>query len=125
WKEGIARLKKQAQWLAQVHPHAATSLLEGLEETFTINRFNLSPSLRRSLGTTNIIESPNAGIRRRTRRVCRWRNGEMVLRWAATAITNSEKILNQLRVYRDIWMKKAAQKDLVFAPPFAEKENVA
>ena len=125
WKEGITRLKKQAQWLAQVHPHAATSLLEGLEETFTINRFNLSPSLRRSLGTTNIIESPNAGIRRRTRRVCRWRNGEMVLRWAATALIDSEKSFNRLMGYRDLWMLKAALKDLAFDPPLAGKENVA
>ena len=33
-KEGVARLKKQADWLRTEHPSAATSLLEGLEETF-------------------------------------------------------------------------------------------
>ena len=125
WKEGIARLKKQAEWLLAEYPAAASSLLEGLEETFTINRFSLSPSLRRSLGTTNIIESPNAGIRRRTRRVGRWRNGEMVLRWAATALIDSEKTFNRLMGYRDLWMLKAALKDLVFNPALARNLEVA
>src|SRR5271157_4779966 len=38
WKEGIARLKKQAEWLEGMgHPDAARSLREGLEEMFTIN----------------------------------------------------------------------------------------
>jgi hypothetical protein len=37
WKEGIARLKKRTEWLEREHPAAARSLMEGLEETFTIN----------------------------------------------------------------------------------------
>ena len=41
-EEGMKRLKKQADWLRVEHPSAAESLLEGLEETFTINRMNLS-----------------------------------------------------------------------------------
>jgi len=62
WKEGIAKLKKQAEWLEAHHPDAAASLLEGLDEMFTINRLDLSPILRRCLGTTNIIESPHSGV---------------------------------------------------------------
>ncbi len=61
WQEGIARLKKQADWLETHYPGAAASQRESLEETFTINRLGLSLSLRRCLGTTNIIESPHAG----------------------------------------------------------------
>jgi hypothetical protein len=37
--------------------------------------------------TTNLIESPYSGVRLRTRRVCRWRDGKRVLRWAALPIT--------------------------------------
>jgi putative transposase len=111
--EGISRLKKQAEWLEGLgHPDAAASLREGLEETFTINRLGLSPKLRRCLGTTNLIESPNAGVRLNTRRVTRWRNGTMVLRWAATAFAACERRFNRLQGYQDLWMLRAALADL-------------
>jgi hypothetical protein len=46
------------------YPDAAASLLEVLEETITVNRLNLTPSLTRSLVTTNRIENPNGAVRR-------------------------------------------------------------
>jgi transposase-like protein len=107
WQEGIARLKKQAEWLDTHYPGAAASLREGLEETFTINRLELSPVLRRCLGTTNIIESPHAGVRLRTNRVSRWQDGQMVLRWVAAAFLQTEKNFRRIQGYRDLWMLKA------------------
>ncbi len=106
--EGLARLEKQAQWLEREHPDAAASLREGLAEMFTVNRLGLSPSLRRCLCSTNIIESPNSGVRLRTRRICRWRDGPMVLRWAAAAFLMTEKHFRKIQGYRDLWMLKAA-----------------
>ena len=70
-KEGIAKLKQHAKWLQQHYPDAAASLLEGLEETFTVNRLKLTPALMRCLCTTNIIENPNGAVRRVTGRICR------------------------------------------------------
>jgi transposase-like protein len=106
-REGLARLKKQAEWLDGLgHPAAARSLLEGLEETFTINRLELSPALRRGLATTNIIESPNGGVRQRTGRVSRWRDGNMVLRWAAAAFLKTEDRYRKLMGHKDLWMLK-------------------
>ncbi len=107
WQEGLAKLKQQAQWLETHYPGAAASLREGLEETFTINRLELSPALRRCLGTTNIIESPHAGVRLRTNRVSRWRDGRMVLRWVAAAFLATEKNFRRIQGYRDLWMLKA------------------
>jgi len=107
WQEGTARLKKQAEWLDTHYPGAAASLREGLEETFTINRLELSPTLRRCLGTTNIIESPHAGVRLRTNRVNRWRDGKMVLRWVAAAFLATERNFRRIQGYRDLWMLKA------------------
>jgi len=52
-KEGMAKLKKQAQWLEREHADCAGSLLEGLQETFTVNAMGLPPSLTRCLCTTN------------------------------------------------------------------------
>ena len=107
WQEGMAKLRKQTDWLATHYPGAAASLREGLEETFTINRLELSSALRRCLGTTNIIESPHAGVRLRTNRVSRWRDGKMVLRWAAAAFLATEKNFRRILGYRDLWMLKA------------------
>jgi len=105
--EGIARLEKQAEWLEREYPSAAASLREGLAEMFTVNRLGLSPSLARCLVTTNVIESPHSGVRLRTRRVCHWQNGKMVLRWAAAALLLTQKNFRKIMGYRDLWMLKA------------------
>ena len=94
--EGMSKLKQAARWLESEYPSAAASLLEGLKETFTINRLGLPPKLRRYLATTNIIESPTAGGRLRTRRVTNWRNGQMALRWAAAAYLDTEKSFRRI-----------------------------
>ncbi len=107
WKEGMARLKKLSQWLEPDHPDAAASLLEGMEECFTINRLGLPASLHRCLATTNLIESPQSGVRLRTRRVTRWRGPEMVLRWVAAAFLATEKNFRKIQGYKDLWMLKA------------------
>lgn len=106
-KEGMARVKKLAAWLDQQYPSAAASLLEGLEECFTINRLDLPPSLHRCLATTNIIESPHAGVRIQTRRVTHWQNGKMVLRWMASAFIRTEKGFNKIMGHRDLWALEA------------------
>lgn len=106
--EGIARLKKQASWLEKEYPDAAASLLEGLEETFTINRMGLPPQLKKCLATTNVIENPNGETRRRTNRVSRWTDGAMVLRWAASSYLDAEKHFRKIIGFKDLWMLKAA-----------------
>ncbi len=111
WKldadKGIARIKKLAAWLDQKYPQAAASLLEGLEECFTINRLDIPPALHRCLATTNIIESPHAGVRIQTRRVTHWQNGRMVLRWMASAFLRTEKRFKRIMGHRDLWALEA------------------
>ena len=102
-KEGMARLEKLAEWLDREYASAAASLREGMEECFTINRLDVPPSLHRCLATTNIIESPHAGVRMRTRRVSRWRDAKMVKRWAASAFLATEKNFRKIMGYRDLW----------------------
>ena len=107
-EDGMKRLETLASWFDREHPGAAASLREGLWEMFTINRLGLPPTLRRSLGTTNIIESPNSGVRMRTRRVSRWQGGSMVLRWAASGFLATEKNFRRLMGYTDLWILAAA-----------------
>ena len=105
--EGMQRLEQQARWLDTHYPSAAASLREGLSEMFTVNRMGLSPSLRRCLTTTNIVESPHSGVRVRTRRVTKWKDGAMVLRWAAAAFLDAEKKFRRIMGYQDLWQLKA------------------
>lgn len=107
-KEGIKRLTQQAEWLKPNYPDAATSLLEGLEETFTVNRLNLTPQLCRCLSTTNIIENPNGAVRRVTHRVSRYRDAEMALRWTATGFLEAEKSFRKIQGVKDLWVLAAA-----------------
>ena len=110
-KAGMARIRKLAEWLERDYPSAAASLLEGLDECFTINRLGLPPSLLRCLATTNIIESPHAGVRIQTRRVTHWQNGKMVIRWLASAFIRTEKRFNKIMGYRDLWTLEAILND--------------
>ena len=103
---GMARLEELAKMLELPHPSAAGSLREGLAETFTVNRLGLPGALRRCLCTTNVIESPNSGIRRRTGRVTRWTDGSMVLRWVASALIETEKSFRRIMGYEQLWMLK-------------------
>jgi putative transposase len=121
YHEGLARLKTQAAWLQKEHPQAASSLLEGLEETFTVNRLGLTATLMKCLTTTNIIENPNGTVRRQTRRVSRWQDGAMVLRWAASALLNAEKKFRRVSGHRELWMLENALKALLIdQQPVAE-----
>ena len=106
-KEGMARLRKLADWLEQEQPAAANSLREGLEECFTINRLGVPPSLHRCLATTNLIESPQSGVRMRTRRVCRWRDAAMIERWVAASFLATEKNFRRVMGWKDLWQLKA------------------
>ena len=115
--QGMARLEKLAKMLEKEHPSAVASLREGLAETFTVNRLGLPATLRRCLCTTNVIESPHSGVRQRTGRVSRWRDGAMVLRWAATAFLATEKSFRRIMGYQQLWMLEAHLND----PPETEK----
>jgi putative transposase len=106
-KAGMAKLEKLAQWLQREHPDAADSLREGMEECFTINRLDVPPSLHRCLASTNLIENPHSGVRRRTRRVCRWRDKPMAKRWAAAALLVTEKNFRRLMGHKDLWALEA------------------
>lgn len=101
-KAAKKRLQALANQLEADHPCAASSLREGLDETLTVKAFDLSSWLERTLSTTNAIENVNGGIRRVTRRVKRWRDGKMILRWTAAALLEHAKGFRRLRGYKTV-----------------------
>lgn len=123
-EEGKKRIRQQARQLEVKYPSAAKSLLEGLDEMFTVNAMNLPKALKRCLCTTNIIESPHSGVRRRTRRVSNWQEGKMVLRWATAAFVETEKHFKRIGGYRQLWMLKSYLDELETDKALAEKQKV-
>ena len=106
--KGEKRLETLAKQYDKEYPGAAGSLREGMAEMFTVNRLGVPSALRRSLVSTNIIESPNSGIRMRTRRVTEWDGGTMILRWVAASLISAEEKFRRLSGYKDMWMLAAA-----------------
>ena len=102
-EEGEKRLEQIAHFLEHDHESAARSLREGMAEMFTLQRLKLPPSLYKCLATTNVIESPQGGVARRTANVTRWRDREMVERWVASAWLLTEKHFHKIDGHSDLW----------------------
>jgi hypothetical protein len=65
------------------------SLREGLEETLTVLRLGVPPTLARSLCSTTCVENMIGICRDHSRNVKRWRNGQMALRWCAAGMVEA------------------------------------
>jgi putative transposase len=116
--KGKQKLKQLAKWLEREYPSASGSLLEGIDEMFTINKLGLAKTLRRCLGSTNVIESPNSGIRSRTRRVKNWQDHGMVVRWVAASLLDMEQRFKRIMGYQQLWMLEEKLRE------FAEEERI-
>ena len=102
-EEGEKRLEQIARQLEHDRSSAARSLREGMKEMFTLQRLKIPTSLHKCLATTNLIESPHSGIRRRTHNVCRWRDADMVERWVASAWLLTEKHFRRIDGHEQLW----------------------
>lgn len=106
-KEALLKIKGE---LKVMNLSAMRSLEEGFEETLTLHRLGLFAELGKSLKTTNLIESINAGLGQRTDKVDRWRNSEQKQRWVASALLDLEKGLRRIKGYRHLPQLKEALK---------------
>jgi putative transposase len=102
YAEARAELEKIVRQLERINPSAAHSLEEGLEETLTVHRLGVGARLRRTLSSTNPIESCLSTVERVARNVKRWREGDQSLRWTATGLLEAEKRFNRIKGYREI-----------------------
>ena len=83
----------------------------------------LTGSLERTLRTTNIIENLMGSVEGYTRRVKRWRGGQMIQRWVASALVEAEPRFRRVRGYRDLRYLVGALDAL--APPDGAVADVA
>jgi len=87
--EAKAALLALARELDKTRPGAAASLREGLEETLTVLRLGVPPTLARTLRSTNAVESMIGICRNHARNVKHWRDGQMALRWCAAGMVEA------------------------------------
>jgi hypothetical protein len=81
----------------------AVVMIDGVEyagETLTVVRLGVPGSLRRTLATTNPIESALSVTRRVTARVTRWRDGDMRRRWCAAGLLRAEAKFRRVKGHR-------------------------
>jgi putative transposase len=91
-----------ADELARSHPGAAASLREGMEETLTVTRLGVRGRLKRTLASTNPCESMIDTVRRVSRNVKHWHNGDMCLRWTAAGMLEAETQFRKIIGYTDL-----------------------
>lgn len=90
-------LRQLVRQLETSYPSAAASVEEGLEDTLTVLTLPVTDRLRRSLATTNAIENVIGHLRYVHHNVKRWRDGRMVLRWAAAGFTEAAKGFRRIK----------------------------
>jgi len=90
------------KYLERLNSSAAANLKEGLEETFTVHKLGVTGLLKKTLSTTNPIESYFSVTRAITKKVKWWNGGDMVQRWAVAALLRAEKKFKRVKGYRGI-----------------------
>jgi transposase-like protein len=98
-KRALERLHRE---LMDLNPSAARSLEEGMEETLTVHRLRVPLKLRRTLASTNVIESAFSIVETVCRNVKRWRAGDQIERWVGSGLLVAERQFRKVQGYREI-----------------------
>jgi putative transposase len=102
YRRALELLKQTARWLAGINPDAAASMREGMEETLTLVRLGVHAKLRKTLSSTNVIESAFSVAESVTGRVKCWREGDMRWRWCVAGLLHAEQHFRRVDGYRQI-----------------------
>ena len=104
-EEAKKELSSLILWLSEISIEAENSMKEVGSEILTVHSLGITGDLRKSLYTTNPIESLIFGIRHRLLRVTNWKSSskkDQIQRWVATSILEHEKKMRRLRGYRSV-----------------------
>ena len=125
YNEALKRLKTTVRWLERLNPDAAASLREGMEETLTVVLLGVPELLRRTLATTNPIESAFSVAQNVTRRVKRWRQGDMRQRWCVAGLMRAESKFRRVKGHRHMPQLLRALDHLVQRKELDEQRKIA
>jgi transposase-like protein len=102
YEDARAALSAVLAWLEGLSDSAAASLREGFEETLMVHRLGITGALRRTLLTTNPIESAIDIVRSHARRVKRWNGGAMAMRWMGSGLVRAENQFRRIKGHGQI-----------------------
>ena len=88
--------------LMDLNPSAARSLGEGMEETLTVHRLHLPMQLRKTMASTNVIESAFSIVEQVCKNVKRWHGGDQRERWVGSGLLVAEKQFRRVTGYKQI-----------------------
>jgi transposase-like protein len=88
--------------LMDLNPSAARSLAEGMEETLTVHRLHLPLQLRKTMASTNVIESAFSIVEQVCKNVKRWHDGDQRERWVGSGLLVAEKQFRRIQGYKKI-----------------------
>ncbi len=81
------------------YTEATTSLVEG---TLTLHRLGVHMNLCACLRTINIMESLNATVKERCRKIRRWNNSEQCHRWITLGLLEVETKVKDIHMKEDL-----------------------
>lgn len=90
------------KWLRGINESSADSLMEAMEEVLTLHRLKVPALLRKTLYSTNPIESMFSTVRDCERNIKRYRNSKMMQRWLAAVLLFSEKGFRRIKGFDSI-----------------------
>ena len=113
YKDAKEELKRMEEWLKKINPSAAESLLEGQEELLTVHHLEVPTLLRKSLYSTNPIESMLSQVSHLHGRVKNMKGGkQMARRWVGSNLLEAEKKFRTVKGYLSINEVKDKMKGL-------------
>lgn len=89
-------------WLRTKNESAADSLLEAFEELLTVHRLKVPALLRKTLMSTNPIESMFSLVRHSERNIKRTRGSAMLQRWLGTVLLYCEQQFKRVKGFAGI-----------------------
>jgi putative transposase len=101
-KRAYERLTRIRLELSLISENAANALTEGMQETLTLHRLEITGLLRKSLRTTNIIESAFSSVRRYMGRVSCFQDEFQRELWITRSLLETQKHFRILRGYRQL-----------------------
>ena len=96
-KEALNKLHRE---LMDLNPSAARSLGEGMEETLTVHRLRLPAQLRKTMASTNVIESAFSIVEKVCKNVKRWHGGDQRERWVGSGLLVAENQFRRITGYK-------------------------
>jgi putative transposase len=89
-------------WLRGINESAADSLMEAIEELLTLHKLKVPALLRKTLHSTNPIESMFSTVRDCEGNIKRYRDSRMMQRWLASVLLHCEKGFKRIKGYASL-----------------------